>query len=153
MKRIVRISFYFLCTSLFILGCAKQKSLVERTKNFQISECKQDCGVDSIGVRLNKIRNGDLHVSLGYILNCSWDDAYLENLTYERDTLIIELERQDDALTSCFCFFYFDLIIEDFEIAPNAVRIVDNFEEGKYFDERNFDQYKIEEVEDIEEEF
>ncbi|MBW1295023.1 hypothetical protein [Aquimarina litoralis] len=170
MKKVLKNSLYFLCIALFILGCTKPKSLLERTKNFQVSECKQDCGVDSMGVRLNKIRNGDLYVRLGHIVNCSWKQGYLRDMIYDSDTLVLELDRPHDidtvridstknnvfyeietsyTLADCDCFFFFEFTVEDFETTPKSIRILDNFKKGKYWDERDI----IEEVEDVEEEF
>ena len=160
MDKVLKISCQFFCTVLFIWGCTKPKSLVERTKNFQISECKQDCGVDSIGVRLNKIKSGDLYVRLGHIVNCSWKQGYLKDMIYNSDTLVLELDRPHDidtvridsiknniiyeietsyTLTDCDCFFFFEFIVEDFETAPKSIRILDNFKNGKYWDERYSD--------------
>ncbi|WP_299439363.1 hypothetical protein [uncultured Aquimarina sp.] len=145
---------------LLIISCSKPReiSLFERTENFKISECKKECGVDSIGIRLNKVKNGDLFVRLGYIVNCSWGNGYLKSVIDKNDTLLIKLDRPHDIdtlridtlknnvieyeieesypLTDCDCFFYFDFTIKNFKKTPKLIRISEQFEENKYWDEK-----------------
>ncbi|WP_299261178.1 hypothetical protein [uncultured Aquimarina sp.] len=158
---------------LLIIGCSKRKqiSLYERTENFKVSECREDCGIDSIGIRTNKISNGDLFVRLGYIVNCSWESGYLKSIINKNDTLLIELERPHDIdtlridtlktdiieyeieesypLADCDCFFYFDFSIKNFRNVPKSIRISDQFKENKCWDERSYSKYEIEDVEEI----
>jgi len=134
------------------MGCSKQKDipLNKRVEQFQISECRADCGLDSLGIRTKKIENENLKVSLGYILNCSWEQAYFKNITEKNDTLIVELDMPNSdgeyPITSCDCFFYFDFVIRDYNKLPKAIRVVDIFTENKYWDETAIFQTEIEET-------
>ncbi|WP_109853447.1 hypothetical protein [Aquimarina sp. AU58] len=143
----------FICS---IFGCPKQEKLAlnQRIEKFQVSECKTDCGIDLIGVRTSKNKNDGLNITLGYIVNCSWKNGYLKNITEQNDTLIVELDRPhsdsgDYPMTSCHCFFYFDFVIRDYSKTPKVIRVAELFEKNKYWDERDFDRYEIEEVEEI----
>ena len=136
------IIFNFLAMVLIVFliaNCSenREESLLERTKNFSISECRQDCGVDSIGVKKNKVLNGDLFVRLGYMANCSWGDGYLKDIKASNDTLYLLLDKIPEIdtvsidtiapdtiqilttetypLTSCDCFFFFDFSIKNYE--------------------------------------
>jgi len=127
---------------LLILSCSKPEevSLYESVENFKISKCKKACSIDSVGIRLNKVKHGDLFVRLGYIVNCSWEGGYLKNVINKNDTLLIELDRphnidtlQIDSLkmdsieyhvetsypmADCDCFFYFDFTLKNFNTIP-----------------------------------
>ncbi len=138
-----------------IFGCTKEKGLPinQRVEKFQVSECRTDCGVDSIGVRTSKTRNDDLKVKLGYIINCSWKKGYLKDITERNDTLIVKLDRPHSdngeyPMTLCDCFMYFDFEIKNYNKKPKAIRVVDLFEGNKYWDEKT----PIEIVDDVDEE-
>ena len=132
-------------------GCSKQKEqpLNERVEQFRVSECRTDCGIDSIGVRTYNIEN-DLKVKLGYIVNCSWDRAFLKNITEINDTLIVELDMPSEnghyPITECDCFLFFDFVIRNYSKAPKAIRVAELFEANTYWDERNFKELEIEET-------
>ncbi|WP_298312118.1 hypothetical protein [uncultured Aquimarina sp.] len=149
MRNLLIISLIFL-----IFGCAKEKELPinQRVEKFQVSECRTDCGIESIGVRTNMTRNNSLKVKLGYIVNCSWKEGYLKHIIERNDTLIIELDRPHSdngeyPMTLCNCFIYFDFVIRDYNKIPKAIRVVDLFEDNKYWDEKTL----IEIVDDVEE--
>lgn len=128
--------------------CSKQstKPLNQRIEKFQVSECKTDCGIDSIGVQTQKI-NSDLSVKLGYIVDCSWSKAFFKNITEIKDTLIIELDMPIEnggyPISECDCFYFFNFKIKNYTKEPRAIRVVDIFEDGKFLDER-----KIPEIEE-----
>lgn len=137
----------------FIVSCAKQEKvpLNERVEEFRVSECRRDYGLDSIGILTKKIENKNLKVSLGYVLNCSWEQAYFKNITEKNDTLIVTLDRphSEDGqypLTSCDCFFYFDFVVRDYDKLPKAIRVVDIFTEDKFWDETAIFKTEIEEI-------
>lgn len=152
----MRILIIYFLLSFLIINCSKQKQLplIEKVEQFKVSECQNDCGIDSIGIRKNEIKNGNLNVKLGYIINCSWRKAYLKNITERNDTLFVELDQKvliegEYPITSCHCFFYFSFVIKDYNNTPKTIRVLDLFENNKYWDERDFDRYEIEEVEEI----
>ena len=108
--------------------------------------------MDSIGIRKNEIINGNLHVKLGYIVNCSWDQGYLRNIKNRNDTLFIEVERlgmidtthidstkfiveKYVPLTECSCFFFFDLQMEAFNKPPKSIKISPYHNNKAFFDE------------------
>lgn len=128
-----------------IIGCSKRKepSLNKLIQQFRVSECRTDCGIDSIGVQTYKTEN-DLKVKLGYFVNCSWKKAFLKNITERNDTLIVELDKPnvdgEYPITECDCFFFFEFMITNYANEPKAIRIAELFEQNKYWDERNFDQ-------------
>ncbi|GAA4272517.1 hypothetical protein U6A24_09785 [Aquimarina gracilis] len=150
MKNLLTISLIFL-----ISGCGKQKELLlhQKVEKFQVSECRTDCGIDSIGVRMSQTKNDGLKVKLGYIVNCSWKKGYLKNITEQNDTLIVKLDRPrsdngEYPMTLCDCFMYFDFVVKDYNKKPKAIRVIDLFEENKYWDEKQPKEI----VEDVEEE-
>ncbi len=150
----ILIIIFFL--SFLIANCSKRKQLplIEKIERFEVSECQNGCGIDSVGIRKNENKNGNLNVRLGYIANCSWRKAYLKNITEQNDTLLIELDRPHSIdgeypITTCHCFFYFNFVIKDYTNTPKTIRILELFENNKYWDERDFDRYEIEEVEEI----
>jgi hypothetical protein len=132
-------------TFCLIIGCSKQEKqpLIEKIEQFKVSECRTDCGLDSIGVRTYKVKNS-LKVKLGYVVNCSWKQAFLDNIKEKNDTIIIELDKLnvngEYPITDCNCFFYFEFLIKNFDKKPKAIRVAELFERNKYWDERNFDQ-------------
>ena len=136
-----------------ILGCSRRNiiPLNNRVEQFQVSECRNDCSIDSIGIRTNKIENKNLKVSLGYILNCSWKQAFFKNIIEKNDTLIVELDRPHSEngeypITDCDCFFYFDFGIRDYHKIPKAIRVVDIFTKDKFWDETAIYQMEVEET-------
>jgi len=141
MKNLIKLSVIFYLT----ISCSKQKEqpLNERVEQFQVSECRTDCGIDSIGVRTSKVKN-DLGVKLGYVVNCSWKQAFIKNIEEQNDTLIFELDRPNKngeyPITECDCFFFFEFIIKNYTKKPKTIRVAELFEKGKYWDERNFEQ-------------
>ncbi|MEP3448358.1 MAG: hypothetical protein ABJN61_11695 [Flavobacteriaceae bacterium] len=147
MKTLILLSVVFCLT----IGCSKQKkqSLNERAGQFKVSECRTDCGIDSIGVHTDIIKN-DLKVKLGYVVNCSWRQAFLKNIKERNDTIIVEFDRPnvngEYPITECDCFFYFEFLIENFDKEPKAIRVAELFEKNKYWDERNFDYVITEET-------
>ncbi|MDG4715089.1 hypothetical protein [Winogradskyella marincola] len=144
MKNLILYSFILF---LFI-GCSKPKpqSLNKKIKEFQVSECQTNCGLDSIGVKTAKVDN-NLNVRIGYILNCSWSRAFFKNISEVNDTLIVELDlpniNGEYPITECDCFFYFNFKIVNYNKTPKAIRIIDIFENGKFLDE-----LKIPEIEE-----
>jgi len=139
--------FYSFILALFI-GCSKPKpqSLNKRITQFQVSECKTNCGLDSIGVKTTKVDN-NLNVRLGYIVNCSWSRAFFKNITEVNDTLIVELdipsENGEYPISECDCFYYFNFKIINYPKTPKAIRVIDIFEKDKFWDE-----IKIPEIEE-----
>ena len=144
MKNII---FYSFILVVFI-GCSKSKSqsLNKKIELFQVSECKTNCGIDSIGVKTTKVNN-NLNVRLGYIVNCSWSKAFFKNISEVNDTLVVELDlpniNGEYPITECDCFFYFKFKIVNYNKTPKAIRIIDIFEKGKFLDE-----LKIPEIEE-----
>ncbi len=124
----------------FFVACSKQKiqSLNKRVTQFQVSECKTNCGLDSIGVTTNKA-DKNLNVRLGYIVNCSWSKAFFKNITEVNDTLIVELdipsENGEYPISECDCFYYFNFKIINYAKTPKAIRVIDVFEKDKFWDE------------------
>ncbi|WP_405570468.1 hypothetical protein [Winogradskyella sp. Asnod2-B02-A] len=124
-----------------IIGCSGQKErpLNQKIEQFRVSECRTDCGIDSIGVRTYKAKN-DLKVKLGYVVNCSWDRAFLKNITERNDTLIVELDMPSEnggyPISECDCFFFFEFTIKDYANKPKAIRVAELFEKNKFWDER-----------------
>jgi hypothetical protein len=152
MKNLSKLIFYIF----LIVGCSQREDipLSERVDYFEISECKRDCGIDSIGIRKNEIKDNKLYARLGYIVNCSWEKGFLKNVTEKNDTLIIELDRAHSKegkypINSCDCFYYFDLVIKDYYKSPITIRITDLFDKGEFWDEKT--PIEIIEIEDIEE--
>ncbi len=162
MRYLIRILF----SVFLIVGCSNKKdtSLIEKIDDFKISECKINCGIDSIGIRKNEIKNGDLLVRLGYIVNCSWEQGSIKNINLKKDTLLIELDRPHEIdtvkidsltyeivetypLTDCECFFYFDLKIKEIIQRPNIIRISSTFEKDKYWDMLTKKHFRIEKTE------
>ena len=160
-------SIIILFTTFLIVSCSKQNniSISEKVEFFEISECQTKCGIDSIGIRKNEIKSGDLFVKLGYIVNCSWQQGYLKNIIKRNDTLIIEIDRPHDIdtlridslnyeitetypLTDCDCFFYFDLKIKKITQVPKIVRISSAFKKEKYWDEIASHYYDYEVIEE-----
>ncbi|MEM9680573.1 MAG: hypothetical protein AAF901_09640 [Bacteroidota bacterium] len=133
--------------SLLVFSCDKRKEqlLNQKVKYFQVSECRNDCGVDSIGFS-TYIVGDNLSVKLGYIVNCSWDGAFLKGIIERNDTLIVKLDRPNNngeyPITDCDCFYFFDFIIEEYTKKPEVVRVTDLFEKDKFWDERNFDKFR-----------
>ncbi len=145
--------FIILCIC-SILGCSKQKELAlnQRVEKFQVSECRTDCGIDSIGVRTSKTKNDGLKVKLGYIVNCSWKKGYLKNIIEQNDTLIVKLDRPHSdngeyPMTLCDCFIYFDFVVKNYNKKPKAIHVADLFEDNKYWDEKT--PREIVEIEEI----
>lgn len=141
MKNLITVSV-IVC---LIIGCSKQKEqpMNQRVKQFRVSECRTDCGIDSIGVQTYKTKN-NLKVKLGYVVNCSWNRAFLKNITETNDTLIVELDKPnvngEYPITECDCFFFFEFMITNYAKKPKAIRVAELFEKNKYWDERNFEQ-------------
>ncbi len=137
MKKLINIAI-FVC---LIIGCSerKEKSLNQKTKRFRVSECRTDCGIDSIGVSTNK-SGKNLNVKLGYIVNCSWNKAFLKNITEINDTIIVELDKPnlngEYPITECDCFFFFEFMIKNYNKEPRAVRVTELFDKNKFWDER-----------------
>ena len=152
----MRIFVIIFFLSFLIVGCSKRKELplIEKIERFKVSDCQNDCGIDSVGIRKNTIQNGNLNVRLGYIVNCSWRKAYLKNITEQNDILLIELDKpqlidREYPITSCDCYFYFNFVLKDYTNIPKTIRVLELFENNKYWDERDFDRYEVEEVEEI----
>ena len=78
-----------------LVGCSSQnkESLLNQLIAFEISECRHQCGADSVGVRRNKIQGENLSVRFGYIVNCSWKYGYVDDITQRNDTLFLRLDR------------------------------------------------------------
>ena len=124
-----------------IIGCSgkKEQPLNQKIEKFLVSECRTECGIDSVGVWTNKIEN-NLNVKLGYIVNCSWKRAFLKNITETNDTLIVELDMPnvngEYPITECDCFFFFEFIIKNYKKEPKAIRVAELFGDNKFWDER-----------------
>ena len=137
MKNLISIAILF-C---LIIGCSgkKAKPLNQRIEQFRVSKCRTDCGIDSVGVWINKIEN-NLNVKLGYIVNCSWDRAFLKNITEINDTLIVEFDKPnvngEYPITECDCFFFFEFKIKNYAKEPKAIRVAKLFETNKFWDEK-----------------
>ena len=173
------IIFNFLAMVLIVFliaNCSenREESLLERTTNFSISECRQDCSVEDIGIRKKEVKDGNLLVRFGYILNCSWERLYLKDVNYSNDTLYLELHQypkidtiksvtnpdsgtveyiteETYPISQCFCFFNFDFSIKDFDEVPETIRVKDKFSEGKFWDEKDFSIYDVEDDVEVEE--
>lgn len=161
-----------LAVLVLMTSCTQQKerSLLDQVSMFKISECQRQCGVDSVGIRKNEIKESKMLVRLGYIVNCSWEYGYLEDVTQRNDTLFLVLDRphKTDTLkidatasdiisyqiveeyshTDCDCFFYIDLVLKDFPKALNTIRVKGPFGDKGYWDERPLRE--IVEIEEIE---
>ena len=141
MKNLINIAI-IVC---LIFGCSRRKeqSLNQKIEQFRVSECRTDCGIDSVGVWTNKAKN-DLNVKLGYVVNCSWKQAFIKNIEKQNDTLIVELDKPnvngEYPITECDCFFFFEFIIKDYTKEPKDIRVAELFEKNKYWDERNLKQ-------------
>ncbi|NRR93371.1 hypothetical protein HSX10_17490 [Winogradskyella undariae] len=137
MKNLIIIAL-FVC---LIIGCSEKKEqpLNQKIEQFRVSECRTDCGIDSIGVWTNNIEN-NLNVKLGYIVNCSWDSAFFKNITETNDTLIVELDMPnvngEYPITECDCFFFFEFMIKNYNKEPKAIRVAELFGKNKFWDER-----------------
>jgi hypothetical protein len=145
-----------------LLCCSKQKELsfFDKVEGFKISECKMNCSIDSVGVRQNEIKQGDLFVKFGYFLNCSWEDGFIKDIAERNDTLIIYMDRPHNIdtvsvdsmivdsklvineeitktyeITDCGCFFFFDLKINDVAEAPKVIRVSGEAERTDYLDQ------------------
>ncbi|MDH7913040.1 hypothetical protein [Winogradskyella sp. SYSU M77433] len=147
MKNILVILFI----AIFVVSCKKQniKPLNQRIENFKVSECRTNCGIDSIGVSTTKSKS-DLFVKFGYIVNCCWDQAVFKDIEEVNDTLIVEFDRPNQngeyPICECDCFFYFTFTINNYTKKPKAIRVKDIFTEHKFWDERSFEHMVIEET-------
>lgn len=161
MKKIILL--FFLMIS--IIGCSKQKerSLFEKIENFNVSECKNNCGIDSIGIRRNEIKNGNLFIKLGYIVNCSWEEGFIDTISQKNDTLYIELDKPHDVDTTwvnaneykiietypiydCDCFYFFNLTIKDMYKAPKVIRVSPTYQKQKFWDLKPYYYQEVEET-------
>ena len=127
-----------------MFSCSKKNKppLNKRVDNFKISECKRNCGIDSIGFQTKRIDN-NLNVKLGYIVNCAWNEAFLKDIIETNDTLIVQFDKPNDdgnyPITECNCFYFFEFTIKDYQKTPKSIRVAELFEEHKFWDERNFE--------------
>ena len=150
--------------TLLILGfnCSQKKelTLLESVSGFTVSECRNNCSIDSVGIRRNEVDDGDLYLRFGYFLNCSWEEAYIDAIEERNDTMIIHVDRpfESDTVivksgditteeityvypeTSCDCFFFFDVKIKAVENAPKVVRISQNVGEVQFWDQEKNNQ-------------
>jgi len=158
-----------------ILCCSKNNnsSLIDKVENFKVSECQSNYGIDSIGIRKNKIVDNVLYLKIGHIKNCAWEDGFLKSIKYKNDTLLIGLDRPFDIdtlmtdtamvkgkqiinmsiehtypLYDCDCFFYFELSINEFTKIPKTVRLFEG--EGinsyDYWDKTQKTSYEVEDI-------
>ncbi|WP_074408936.1 hypothetical protein [Aquimarina megaterium] len=75
----------------------------------------------------------------------------MKNVTEQNDTLLIELDKPqlNDGgypVTTCDCFFYFSFVLKNYTNTPKAIRVLELFENNKYWDERDFDRYEFQET-------
>ncbi len=148
----------------FIFCCSKRRNtpLIDKVENFKISECQNNCGIDSVGVRKNEIIDNILRLKIGQIVNCAWEDGFLQKIEFRKDTLLIGLDRSADLDTlsidttmvkgeevisleivktypiyDCDCFFYFELNISDVQRKPKFIRLHegDGLSEKDYWDD------------------
>lgn len=155
-----------------IVSCSSKNAvpLIDRVDSFNISECRKNCSIDSIGIRHNKIEESKLKLKFGYILNCSWEvNGYLKDLRINNDTLFVNIDQKPEETRieidsiqegsetiiterevmifpyyDCDCFLNFDIVIDGIEKAPNEVKIFSAFDKI-YLDEipkKRFRYYK-----------
>lgn len=157
--------FFLFFLTISIIGCSKQKELplFEKIKDFKVSECKNNCGIDSIGVRRNEIKNGHLFIKLGYIVNCSWEKGFVSHISQRHDTMYIELDRPHNIDTTqiddntyetvetypiydCDCFHFFNLTMNDMSKTPEVIRVSPTYEKEKFWDLKPYHYLKVEET-------
>lgn len=150
----------FILLLIGLVSCKQEPevALKDRVYNFKVSECRADCGRDSIGVRENRIVGGDLKVRLGYVVNCSWDSAWVDNIERRNDSLFLRFDRAHTidtisvdgdevvtemqyVMTDCDCFYFFEFKLKDVETTPAVVRVEATFEKFDYWDQRPIRNY------------
>ena len=155
-----------------LVSCKKEPeiALKDRVYDFKVSECRYDCGRDSVGVRENRLVEEDLKVRLGYVVNCSWSSAWVDNVEHSNDTLYVELDREhtktvtyeeggdfvtqlEYPMTDCDCFYFFEFKIKDVRTPPQVVRVAATMERSEYWDQRPHRIYSTPEEVEIEEVF
>ena len=112
----------------------------KRIFDFQISDCKNECELDSGQVLTNDLVFDTLNVRVAHWMNCSWNQGYLEDINFKNDTLNILLDRPYDdieydedgnemkiySMTDCNCIFFIDLKLEDIENKPKTILVNSN---------------------------
>lgn len=153
MKKLV----YIFGLLMMLISCSQKKelTLLERVDDFTISECRDNCSIDSVGIRRNEIENNDLYLRFGYFLNCSWEEGYIETIERQNDTMIIHIDRPHEIdtvvvesgniiteeitheypITSCDCFFFFNVKINAVEKPPKVIRVAQKADRVKFWDE------------------
>lgn len=125
------------------IGCAEtdQRPLRDRI-SLNISECRNDCSRDSLGLRENRVIDGNLRLRFGYMVNCIWSAGYIDEVLERNDSLIIRMDRPHSLdtismndnklvteliypLADCDCFYFFSYQIENYTNPPSTVHIVD----------------------------
>ena len=141
---------YYVLSLCFLSNCTNKKLVVDQ---FKVSTCCHSCNIDSVGVRTKIVEDKGLYIKLGYFLNCTWSDGYFKSIKEQNDTLIIELDRPHSngeyPIVECDCFINFEMILKDYGRIPRAVRVLQLFEEDKYWDEILLEQHEILEPEEI----
>ncbi|WP_299335618.1 hypothetical protein [uncultured Psychroserpens sp.] len=158
-------------------SCSEQKelALVEKVDGFKVSECRDNCSIDSVGIRRNEVKDGDLYIKFGYFLNCAWEDAFIKEVEERNDTMIIHMDRPHDVDTTlvnksvdsdfdgiedveivavypiydCDCFFFFNMIIEDVVQAPKVIRIAPEVDRDKFWDQSKKNAPRIKSVKGV----
>jgi len=159
MKRVSYISILLIIA----FGCAQKKelTLLEGVEEFEVSECRDNCSIDSVGIRRNEVKDGNLYVRFGYFLNCSWEDAFIKEIVERNDTMFIHVDRPHEVdttfiskavdssfdtieeveivavypITDCDCFFFFDLKINDVEKSPKVIRVAPEVDRDLFWDQ------------------
>lgn len=163
------------CIVAFLSSCTRKSRvpLVDRIEEFKISPCQDNCGIDSIGIRRNEVIDNVFYAKMGYIVNCAWEDGFLESITLRNDTLLIGIDRPAEIdtlkteiivvngeqiittevkktypLYDCDCFFYFELSLKEISETPKIVRLfeVDAVNDNGFWDEINKRSFEVEET-------
>ena len=109
----------------------------KRIYDFQISDCKHECELDSGQIVINDLTSDTLTAQVAHWMNCSWSEGYLENISFINDTLDILLDRPSEAIeyddqgneikmyssTACNCIFFIDLELTEIENKPKTILV------------------------------